>query len=207
MHPFDFTHFFSTMENRKPIGWFEWYYEVSSLWRVKWLARTTTTWRFIPERISSSRDCSKSYNRITLNKDGKRKTIEIHRLLWLHFIDKPEHCTEVNHIDWNKNNNSLENLERCTRTQNLQHAWDTWLRPRKYNTDKPNTVKTKRPRRGTNMVEFGCWTCGNSFTRIRRTTYLSRKNSASKSCYCSRSCASHADTPSKILREYERIEE
>ncbi len=55
----------------------------------------------------------------------------IHRLLALHFIDKPENYNDkwiVNHKDGNKLNNSIENLEWMSASDNTQHAYDTGAR-------------------------------------------------------------------------------
>ena len=51
----------------------------------------------------------------------------IHRILALTFIDNPENFPCVNHIDGNKHNNSLDNLEWCTHKQNTVHAYNEKL--------------------------------------------------------------------------------
>lgn len=50
--------------------------------------------------------------------NGKRKNELVHRLVALHFIDNPENKPEVNHIDRNKENNSVDNLEWVTHSEN-----------------------------------------------------------------------------------------
>ena len=50
-----------------------------------------------------------------------------------HFIPNPENKLEVNHIDGNKQNYSLSNLEWVTSSENAQHAHDTGLQPYKCN--------------------------------------------------------------------------
>ena len=51
----------------------------------------------------------------------------IHRLVASEFVDNPFNYTEVNHKDGNKANNHYSNLEWCTRSQNVKHAYDTNL--------------------------------------------------------------------------------
>jgi len=65
------------------------------------------------------------YLSIRLSKDWIKKNKTIHRLVMQTF--KWESDLVVNHIDWNKTNNSLDNLEYCTRSENTQHARNTWL--------------------------------------------------------------------------------
>ena len=69
------------------------------------------------------------YIRVSLmKKEGGTKYISLHRLLMQAF--KPVegmNNLQVNHIDGNKENNSLENLEWVTSRDNIKHAWDTGL--------------------------------------------------------------------------------
>lgn len=59
---------------------------------------------------------------------GKRKVVPVHRLIAITFLPKPtEDQTQVNHIDGNKLNNSVSNLEWCTASENLKHAYKMGL--------------------------------------------------------------------------------
>lgn len=51
-----------------------------------------------------------------------RKNIRIHRAVAMQYIDNPYNKYEVNHIDGNKKNNNIDNLEWCTTKENRNHA-------------------------------------------------------------------------------------
>jgi hypothetical protein len=57
------------------------------------------------------------------------KTHRVHRLVAQTYIPNPENKPTVNHMDGNKENNMLCNLEWMTSSENMQHACDTGLRP------------------------------------------------------------------------------
>lgn len=71
----------------------------------------------------SSSICRLGYVRVWLTVDGKRMTIGLHRLLALKYIPNPDNKPDVNHIDGNKLNNSLDNLEWATRSENIRHSY------------------------------------------------------------------------------------
>lgn len=58
---------------------------------------------------------------------GKRKGRLLHRLVAKAFLSNPLNYKEINHIDGNKENNKVTNLEWCTRAYNIRHAVDTGL--------------------------------------------------------------------------------
>lgn len=81
------------------------------------------TKKFIKPRVR--RD---GYVQIDLCNNGEKATHYVHVLVGQSFLDNPENKTDVNHKDGNKQNNNLSNLEYMTRSENVQHAWDTGLR-------------------------------------------------------------------------------
>jgi hypothetical protein len=93
-------------------------YEVSNLGRVR--NRTTGT-------ILKAAPKGNNYRKVGLkDSTGKRITCRVHRLVMAAF--RCESKYPVNHIDGNKGNNKLENLEYCTPAQNTAHAIELGLR-------------------------------------------------------------------------------
>jgi hypothetical protein len=62
------------------------------------------------------------YIAICLCKNGKPKLFRLHRLLAENFISNPLKKPQVNHIDGNRKNNNLDNLEWVTISENMLHA-------------------------------------------------------------------------------------
>lgn len=62
------------------------------------------------------------YYRVTLCKDGKTKHCAIHRLVASAFLPNPDGLTQVNHIDEDKSNNSIGNLEWCDADYNINYG-------------------------------------------------------------------------------------
>ena len=62
------------------------------------------------------------YLQVNLCKDGKQKTYRIHRLVAEAYLPNPDNLPQVNHIDENKSNNALPNLEWCTAAYNINYS-------------------------------------------------------------------------------------
>lgn len=89
-------------------------YEVSNLGNV----RNKKTLKVLKGRLSKSGYYQVS---IKIDKTGNFTNRYIHRLVAEHWIKNPENKREVNHIDGNKTNNTVDNLEWVTSSENQQH--------------------------------------------------------------------------------------
>ena len=91
-------------------------YEVSNLGRV----RNIKSGRILKPHLNHN-----GYLKHHLYKHNKLKELFLHRIIAIAFIDNPEEKPQVNHIDENKLNNDLSNLEWCTVRENLIHGTRT----------------------------------------------------------------------------------
>lgn len=62
------------------------------------------------------------YLRINISFNGKHKTVSVHKMVAETFLEKPFDAATVNHIDWNKLNNSVSNLEWISVEDNTRHG-------------------------------------------------------------------------------------
>ena len=93
--------------------------------------------------INNPNSCTK-YKTVTLRKKGYTKSVSVHRLVATHFIPNPENKPIINHIDRDRNNNTVENLEWVTYSENTIHWHKTRINKRKIWEQKRNTQKPER---------------------------------------------------------------
>lgn len=125
----------------KDIEGYEGVYQVSNLGRVKRIGKYRnqhTSWE--SNKFLKVKEGTNIYLYVDLSKDNKVKRYLVHRLVAENFINNPNNCNEVNHKDGNKQNNNVDNLEWCTRNENLKHSLDTGLRKRKIPLEKYDYV-------------------------------------------------------------------
>ena len=101
------------MEEWRAVPGYEGLYEVSNKGNVKSLIKNKIIKCFINR-------CG--YRLVGLSKNGIRKKITIHRLVAQVFIPNPDNLPEVNHLDEDKSNNSVDNLEWCDRKYNNNYG-------------------------------------------------------------------------------------
>lgn len=66
-----------------------------------------------------------NYYIVTLRSDnGELKRKYVHRLVATVFIPNPNNYPQVNHIDFNRKNPDVKNLEWCTQSMNERHSWN-----------------------------------------------------------------------------------
>lgn len=115
------------MEIWKDISWYEWIYQVSNLWnvinikKVKLLKFSIIIW----------------YKRFYLSKNWKTNKFLAHRLVAQTFIPNLENKPYVNHKDWNRWNNYIENLEWVTAKENVIHSFEKLWRKTIFSTNHP----------------------------------------------------------------------
>lgn len=113
-----------------PIKDYEGKYEVSNKGRVKSIGRAVNCnnhYKFTKDIILKPEILEKGYERVALCKHGKVKKKQVHRLVLENFNPIKDDTLQVNHIDGNKRNNCVENLEWVTAKENNQHARETGL--------------------------------------------------------------------------------
>lgn len=101
----------------KTVPGYEGLYEIDTLARV-W----SLNYRKLGRRVELKYRFHLGYRWIGLYKDKKRKITSIHHLMGLAFLSNPENKPCINHIDGDKSNNSLTNLEWNTHKENITHA-------------------------------------------------------------------------------------
>lgn len=99
------------MEIWKDIPNYEGLYQVSNLGRIKNNKKI--------RKLTLRKD---GYLHIPLRKNGINKFYLVHQIVAKTFIDNPKKYKEINHIDENKANNKVENLEWCSRSYNINYG-------------------------------------------------------------------------------------
>lgn len=142
------------------------------------------------------------YKRVTLSKNGKSKNKRIHRLVAEAFIENKFNYPHVNHIDGDKGNNNVSNLEWCSRSHNQRHAYDNNLIPKKFGKNHWNYGKTGSMNVTSKKVK--CITTGEIFESAHE---ASRKYNLNFSNICSccrgnRNYCGMLDNGEKLKWEY-----
>lgn len=105
----------------KDVKGYEGLYQVSNLGNVY----STKTAKILKSQISG-----KGYKTVCLHKNNVPHTNQLHRLIAQAFIPNPNNYPQINHIDGNKTNNNINNLEWCDQSYNIKEAYRLGLMPR-----------------------------------------------------------------------------
>lgn len=105
----------------KPVKGYEGRYEISSFGRLRSYAQDRTE-----GKIKIGHPTAKGYRQVYLYKEGntsrKGKWYPVHRLVANAFIPNPHNLPQVNHIDEDKANNRVDNLEWCDNDYNVHYG-------------------------------------------------------------------------------------
>ena len=81
----------------------------------------------LTNRFLKQQKTHRGYMSVHLFKNGVSSRKRVHRLVAKAFISNPNEKEQINHIDGNKENNRVENLEWCTRSENAKDAYENGL--------------------------------------------------------------------------------
>ena len=149
---------------------YEGFYQVSNYGRVKSLSRKIsngTGFYISKEKILNGHINSKGYIQVEL----KGNPVLVHRLVAKAFIPNVDNKPQVNHIDGNKANNRVENLEWCTNSENQIHAYKNGLNI--------HSGKSGRPKKKVCQIDLKTGKIINIFNSIaeaRRSLGVSKDN-------------------------------
>lgn len=107
----------------KDIKGYEGLYQVSNLGNIKSLPKKTNNQYSYKEIFLKKALDNNGYLKVSLHKNKKQITKVIHKLVAEAFIKNPNNYNVINHIDGNKQNNRIDNLEWCTYSHNNKEAY------------------------------------------------------------------------------------
>lgn len=139
-------------------------YQVSNLGRVKSLSKfinnnpkSKSIGYFTKEKILKQFGNTRGYELVKLYNNGEKYTKKIHRLVAEAFIPNPQNKPQVNHIDGNKTNNCVENLEWCTCQENVIHSWENNLQKKKIGQENKLSKKVYQYNLSGELIKI--WNC------------------------------------------------
>lgn len=124
------------MEKWVDVKGYENLYQVSNYGRVRSLDKVVCGGRNGGERVIKGRmisptDNGNGYKIVGLTNEGGRVNKYVHRLVAQHFLESVAGKNFVNHIDYDKSNNLVTNLEWCTQGENVRHSVVNMRKPKR----------------------------------------------------------------------------
>ena len=172
-------------EEWKDIKGYEGFYQISNSGIVKSLGGWCGTAKR-KEKIRSTSLTHDGYVKVRLMHQGKDKTMRVHRLVAEAFIPNPENKDTVNHIDGDKQNNVVSNLEWVNRTEQMIHAYNLGLKTSRLGSSNSNAKLTETQVREIRKLyvpyskEFGTVALAEKYGVTNRVIGLIIKNEAYK---------------------------
>lgn len=118
----------NSMTAWKDIRGYEGIYQIASNGDIKSLDRMDAAGRKLTGKPKKTMTSNIGYIRVALTRECISNVFLVHRLVAESFIPNHDNKTQVNHIDGNKANNDISNLEWVTASENIRHAVTTGLR-------------------------------------------------------------------------------
>lgn len=151
-------------EKWAPVKGFEDRYKVSTSGRV-----------YSHKRKMFLKSTSKRYPKVVLHKKGKLYNFLVHRLVANAFIPNPQNKKQINHINGNKHDNRVENLEWCTQSENMLHAFSLGLEKPRQGEEHHNARLTEKEvieifksKEGTNKLAARYSIAATAVSKIRK---------------------------------------
>jgi hypothetical protein len=151
------------MDEWRPVAGFEGLYEVSRSGQIKRVGKAAKRGNglgggAVIGRIMIQRHRSNGYLNVSLSKEGAASNHLVHRIMALAFLPQPDKEQKfINHIDGNKLNNSLSNLEWVTFSENIIHSYRLGRTPHsgKLNKDQVLAIRASPERAKTLAPQYG----------------------------------------------------
>lgn len=148
----------------KDIVGYEGLYQVSNLGRVKSLPKMVG-FRSQSEKLTAIFADKHGYHKTNLYKNHTHKQAYVHILVAQAFVPNGSNKPQINHIDGDKSHNFVENLEWCTASENVVHAYSTGLKHGKKGIDHPmfgkkHSEETRKKLSEASKRRWGVAKCG-----------------------------------------------
>jgi hypothetical protein len=195
-------------ENWKDVVGFENLYEVSNLGNVRSLDRYVSgklnSKRFQKGKNMTIQKTPKGYYSIILHKNGMAYQMLVHRLVAIAFIENKSNKDQVNHLDLNKSNNNMNNLEWCTNLENMRHSYanggHSGFTEKQIAAVRKNQLKAAE-KRSRKVCQFDKEM---NFIKSYRNSIEASKQTGTCSSKISACCAGHRKTCNNFIWKYEK---